>query len=78
VPEAIHLGMFAAIHNDIKVIAADIGNAYLHSKTTEKIYTILRDEYGELSENALVFDKGLHGLRSSGARFHEHPSDGLR
>ena len=25
-----------------------------------------------------VFDKGLYGLRSSGARFHEHLSDILR
>ena len=42
VPEAIHLGMFTAIHNDHKAIATDIGNAYLHAnKTNEKLYTIL-------------------------------------
>ena len=29
-PENIHLGMFAAVHNDLKVIAVDIGSAYLH------------------------------------------------
>ena len=33
-PEAICLGMCAAIHNDLKVIAtAGIGNAYPHAKT---------------------------------------------
>ena len=69
-PEAIRLGMFAAIHNSLKVIAADIGNAYLHAKTNEKLYTILGDDYGELSGKVLVFNKGLYGLRSSGARFH--------
>ena len=31
-PEVIQLGMFAAIHNSLKVITADIGNAYLHAK----------------------------------------------
>ena len=77
-PEAIQLGMFAAIHNSLKVIAADIGNAYLHAKTNEKLYTILGDDYGELSGKVLVFNKGLYGLRSSGARFHEHLSDILR
>ena len=45
-PEAIRLGMFAAIHNSLKVIAADIGNAYLHAKTNEKLNTILGDDYG--------------------------------
>jgi len=62
----------------LKVIAADIGNAYLHAKTNEMLYTILGDDYGELSGKVLVFDKGLYGLRSSGARFHEHLSDILR
>ena len=50
-PEAIQLGMFAAIHNSLKVIAADIGNAYLHAKT------ILGDDYDELSGKVLVFNK---------------------
>ena len=46
-PEVIQLGMFAAIHNSLKVIAADIGNAYLNAKTNEMLYTILGDDYGE-------------------------------
>ena len=54
--------MFAAIHNNLKAIAADIGNAYLHAKTNEKLYTILGDDYGELSGKVLVFNKGLCGL----------------
>ena len=70
--------MFAAIQNSLKVIAANIGNAYLHAKTNEKLYTILGDDYGELSGKVLVFNKGLYGLRSSGARFHEHLSDILK
>ena len=77
-PEAVRLGMFAAVHNKLKVLAADIGNAYLHAKTKEKLYTTLGPEYGALSGKVLVFNKGLYGLRSSGARFHEHLSDILR
>ena len=55
-PQAIRLGMFAAIHNTLKVIAADIGNAYLHAKTNEKLYTILGDDYGELSGKVACMD----------------------
>ena len=32
-PEAIPLGMFVVVPNDLKVITANIGNAYLHAKT---------------------------------------------
>jgi len=47
-------------------------------KTNEKLYTMLPEEFGSLAGKLLVFDKGLYGLRSSGARFHEHLSDILR
>ena len=77
-PEAIRLAMFAAAHNDLKIMAADIGNAYLHAKTREKLYTILGEEYDKLGGKILIFQKGLYGLRSSGARFHEHLSDILK
>ena len=84
-PDAIRLGMFAAIHNNLKVLTADIGNAYLHAKTKEKVYTILGKEYEGLGEEfanicckVLIFDKSLYGLKTSGARFHEHLSDTLR
>ena len=33
VPEAIPLGIFVVVPNDLKVITANIGNAYLHAKT---------------------------------------------
>jgi hypothetical protein len=55
-PDAVQLGMFAAVHNGLKVLAADIGNAYLHAKTKEKVYTILGEEYGVLGKKVLVFD----------------------
>ena len=55
--EAICLGMFAVIHNDLKLIAAELADAYLHAKTNEKLYTILGDDYGELSGKVLVFEE---------------------
>ena len=70
--------MFLAVHNKLQVMAADIGNSYLHVKTREKLYTALGEEFGTLGGKVLIFDKGMYGLRSSGARFHEHLSDILR
>ena len=64
--EAKRLGMFLAVHNNLQVMAADIGKAYLHAKTRKALYTILGEEFGKLG-GILVFDKGLHGLRSLGA-----------
>ena len=60
------------------MIVADIGKANLHANTTEKHYTVLEDDYGELSSEILAFHKGLYGLKSSGARFHEHLNDMFR
>ena len=51
---------------------------YLYAKTKEKVYTILGPEYGELGGKVLIFYKSLYGLKTSGARFHEHLSDTLK
>ena len=77
-PDAIRLGMFAAVHNNLKVLTADIGNAYLYANTKEKVYTVLGPEYGNLGNKTLLFVKSLYGLKTSGARFHEHLSDTLK
>ena len=36
--ESVRMVLFLAEHNGLKVLAADIGNAYLHAKTKEKVY----------------------------------------
>ena len=58
-PDAVRLGMFAAVHNNLKILAADIGNAYLHAKTNEKLYTILPEVFGSLAGKVLVLTKDL-------------------
>jgi len=58
--------MFAAVRNNLEVVAADIGSVYLHATTNEKLYMELGEEYGALGKKILVFEKGLYGLRSSG------------
>jgi hypothetical protein len=76
--ETVWLGFLLAEMNGLKVCAANISSAYLHGKTRELFYIIAGPEFGSLEGEKLVIDLGLYGLKSSGARFHEHLSHKLR
>ena len=56
--------------NGLMVCETDIGNAYLYGRTKEKLYVIAGQEFGHDQGKAMIIDRGLYGLRSSGARFH--------
>ena len=64
--------------NDLKVMAADVGNAYLHGFTREKIYTIAGTKFGELQSRILVFFEFLYNeIKTSLGRWHEVLSETL-
>jgi hypothetical protein len=75
--QTVRLGFMLAAQNGLSVCAADIGNAFLYGKTREKVHIIAGKEFGELRGTPLIIDRGLYGLRSSAARFHEHLSEKL-
>ena len=64
--------------NKLKIMAGDVGNAYLEAKTKEKIYVIAGPEFGELQGTIMLMNKALYGLKTSGARYREHFADYLR
>ena len=70
--------IFLAELNGLKIMAGDVGNAYLEAKTREKIYIIAGPEFGELEGTIMVMNKALYGLKTSGARYREHFADYLR
>ncbi len=70
--ESVRLGFLLASINRLKVCAADIGNAFLYGRTTEKVYIIAGDEFGSDKGKPLLIDRGLYGLCTSSARFHKH------
>jgi hypothetical protein len=74
----VRIGHMIAKANGLMVCAADIGNAFLYGKTREKVHIIAGREFGPLAGTPLIIDRGLYGLRSSSARFHEHLSMKLR
>ena len=51
---------------------------FLYGKTREKVYVIAGEEFGEHKGKQMLIDKGLYGLASSAARFHDKLSLTLR
>ncbi len=76
--ETIRLAFQIAAMNGLMVCTADIGNAYLYGSTCKKVYVIAGPKFGDDQGSKMIIDKGLYGLRSSGARFHEHLARKLR
>jgi len=75
---SLRLAILAAELNGLKIWGGDIGNAYLEAFTKERIYFTAGREFGEMEGNALIVRKALYGLRTSGARFHDHFVDTIR
>ena len=69
--------MFLSELNGLQLCAADIGNAYLTSKTREKLVVMAGPEFGELEGHTLLLYKALYGTRTGGNRFAEKLADDL-
>jgi len=69
--------MIAALH-DLDILMGDIGNAYLHAPTSEKVYAVAGPEFGHLKGRNVIIIRALYGLKSSGASWHRHFSEVLR
>ena len=57
--------------NDLEVIAADIGNVYLHGKTREKLYTKIDTEGEQFKRKYSINDKSFYGLKTYAAPWHK-------
>jgi hypothetical protein len=59
--------------NNLKILAADVQNAYLNAPTKEKLYTIAGLEFGPENKGCpAIIVCALYGLRSSSAQWHDH------
>lgn len=65
--ESVRIGFLIAALNDLNVLAADIGNAYLNADCREKIFFVAGPEFGSKKGHILIIKKALYGLKSSGA-----------
>jgi Reverse transcriptase (RNA-dependent DNA polymerase) len=65
--ELVRIVFLIAALNDLDIMTADIGNAYLNAFTSEKVYTITGPEFGEEAGRVAIIIRALYGLKSSGA-----------
>ena len=54
-----------AVNEGLKIITGDIGNAFIHANTNEKIWTRAGPEFGEKRGSKIIFKKALYGLSTS-------------
>ena len=64
--------------NALKVMAADIMNAYITAPNKEKIWTLLGPEFGKDNSRKAIVVRALYGLKSAGAAFRSHLADCMR
>ena len=76
--ETVRIALTIAALNDLDVKMADIQNAYIKAPVSEKVYTILGEEWGPDAGKTAVIVRSLYGLKSSGASFRNHLADCMR
>lgn len=77
--ESVRIAFLAAALNDVDIVAADVGNAYLNAATKEKVYIVTGPEFGPLDQGKIaIVVRALYGLKSSGAMWRSHFAGNLR
>jgi hypothetical protein len=77
--DSVRVAFLHAALNDLEILSADIQKAYLNAPTKERIYMIAGPEFGQGKDGQpVMIVRALYGLRSSGARWHDHLAATLR
>ena len=76
--DTVRWAMFTGELNRLMCCAGDIGSAYLHGITNERISIVAGPEFGELEGKTFIVYKLFYGLRTSAARWREHLTKQLR
>ncbi len=75
--DSVRIALMIAALNDLDILAADVGNAYLNAETKEKVYAIAGPEFGSKQGQAVIITRALYGLKSSGAAWRAHFAESL-
>jgi len=69
--DSVRIAFLIAALNDLDIMAADVGNAYLQAPVGEKVHTTAGPEFGpnNIGETVVVI-QAMYGLKSSGAAWH--------
>jgi len=76
--ESIRIAFLIAALNDLDILAADIGNAYLQAPAREQVHTTAGPEFGPSRVGqTVIIVRAMYGLKSSGAAWHAQLSETL-
>jgi hypothetical protein len=75
--DSVRIMLLIAALNDLQVLAADIGNAYLNAPNRERFYAIAGKEFGSRAGERVVIVRALYGLKSAGAAWRAHLASSL-
>ena len=77
--DSVRIGFLLAALNDLDIMAADVGNAYLNAKPRERSHVVLgKDIFGPEHEGkTAVLVGALYGLRTSGTAWIHHFAESL-
>jgi hypothetical protein len=70
--ETVRLALIIAALNYLKVKVVYVLNAYITAPITEKVWTILGQEFGHNAGKTALIVGSLYGLKSAGAAFCVH------
>jgi hypothetical protein len=71
--ESIRIAFLIAALNDLQILSADIGNAYLLAPVREHVHTTAGPEFGPTRQGqTVIIIRAMYGLKSSGAAWHAH------
>ncbi len=66
--DSVCLAFLIAAFNDLDILSADIGSAYLSAPTKEEVHTTCGIEFGQNHQSCVgIITEALNGLKSSGA-----------
>ncbi len=75
--ESIRIMFLITALNDLHILSADIGNAYLNAPNREKVYAIAGKEFGSKAGEIVIIVRALYGLKSAGAAWRSHLASSL-
>ncbi len=61
--DSVRIMFLVAAVNDLQVLAADIGNAYLNAPNRERVYAIAGKEFGSRAGQRVLIVRALYGLK---------------
>jgi len=78
--DSVRLAFTLAAFNGLDVLSGDVQNAYINAESKERLYVeVAGPEFGPgFQGRPCMIVKALYGLKSSGARWHEHMAQTLR